>query len=166
MTVFERIYLDANVLIDLAQDQGKVGSLLQIIVNSHPKEGREPLFITSELTFSEVLVRPYRDRLESLARFYFRIRSGMYWLDVIPVAFAVLERAAALRASFKSLKLPDAIHIGTSQITSCSHFLTNDRGLSNIAAARHPFREEPMSSVNVIRADADTLSSILREVAP
>ncbi|MDB5522597.1 MAG: PilT protein [Rhizobium sp.] len=165
MTVFERIYLDANVLIDLAQDQGPVGSLLQIITDSHPQQGREPLFITSELTFSEVLVHPYRDRLESLSKFYFQIRSGIYWLNVIPVTFAVLERAAALRASFKSLRLPDAVHLSTSQLTSCSHFLTNDLGMSSVAETRHPFRDESMPSINVIRANADTLSSILREVA-
>lgn len=164
MTVFERIYLDANVLIDLAQDQGRVGSLLQSIVIKHPKEGRHPLFMTSELTFAEVLVWPYRDKVESLAKFYLQIRSGSYWLDVIPASFTMLARAAALRATFKSLKLPDAIHLGTSRIANCSHFLTNDLGLSDIAEARHQFREELMPPVNVIRANINSLESILGEI--
>jgi predicted nucleic acid-binding protein len=166
MKTYRRVYLDANVLIDLAQNQEEIGSLLQSIVDAHPIDRRPPLFVTSELTFSEVLVKPYRLKLDSLASFYLEIRMGSYWLDVGAVTFRVLERAAALRAASKSLKLPDAIHVGTAQILECSHFLTNDLGLTEMGEIKHPLLDERLPPISILRADIGTLSRILAELAP
>ena len=46
-------------------------------------------------------------------------------LQMLPVNRDVLVAAARLRAE-TSIKLPDAIHAATAQITGCSYFLTND----------------------------------------
>lgn len=42
-----------------------------------------------------------------------------------PVSRDVLLAAARLRAEI-GLKLPDAIHVATAQLTGCDQFLTND----------------------------------------
>jgi len=44
---------------------------------------------------------------------------------VVPVSREVLIAAAHLRAD-ANLKLPDAIHVATAQLTGCEQFLTND----------------------------------------
>ncbi|MBL7202552.1 MAG: PIN domain-containing protein [Anaerolineae bacterium] len=40
---------------------------------------------------------------------------------------AILERAARLRATTDSLRLPDAIHLATATLERCDRFLTNDK---------------------------------------
>ena len=164
MRLFHRIYIDANILIDLFEDRGAIGSALQTIVNQHPVDRQHPLFLTSQLTFSETLVRPYRDKDVVLARTYLETRFGNYWLQVEDVSFAVLECASALRAAMKSLRLPDAIHIATAQLSGCSHLLTNDLGLSSIADLRHPLSGEVVPALDVIRADVVTLELVLKEL--
>jgi predicted nucleic acid-binding protein len=56
-------------------------------------------------------------------------------LRVIPVQRAILIEAARQRATSRSLKLPDAIHVATAVILNCTTLLTNDqkfKSLSNL----------------------------------
>jgi predicted nucleic acid-binding protein len=53
-------------------------------------------------------------------------------LSVIDVDEVVLRRAAQLRADYKSLRTPDAIHAATSFQERASLFVTNDRGFRAI----------------------------------
>jgi predicted nucleic acid-binding protein len=50
---------------------------------------------------------------------------------MVPVSRDILVAAARLRAE-TNMKLPDAIHIATAQITGCSYLLTNDSHLRAI----------------------------------
>jgi len=59
---------------------------------------------------------------------------------LVPIARAVLERAAALRAA-TNLKTPDAIHAATALIEGCTLFVTNDA----------LFRRVPGLNVTVLR---------------
>ena len=61
-------------------------------------------------------------------------------MRLVPIARAVLERAAALRAA-TNLKTPDAIHAATALIEGCTLFVTNDA----------LFRRVPGLNVTVLR---------------
>jgi predicted nucleic acid-binding protein len=52
-------------------------------------------------------------------------------LQVVPITREVLVTAARLRAE-QGLKLPDAIHAATAQLTNCQQFLTNDTRFKNL----------------------------------
>jgi predicted nucleic acid-binding protein len=49
--------------------------------------------------------------------------------EVQPVSRDVLIEAAGLRAHRASIKLPDAIHIATARMSSCTFFVSDDRRL-------------------------------------
>lgn len=164
MNPFTRIYLDTNILIMLGETSDAAGEAIRRIMAAHG-EARPPLFVTSELTLSELLVVPYRDRNETLSGFYRRVLAGEVWLRTEPVSSQVLEAAAVLRAARRSIKLPDAIHTATAMATACSHFLTNDAGLKDFEAMPHPFSDVSLAPLSIIRPDEPTLSAILEELS-
>ena len=53
-------------------------------------------------------------------------------LAVAQLDAAILERAAELRATIESLRLPDAIHLATAETERCDPFLTNDKRLKSV----------------------------------
>src|ERR1043165_7565620 len=82
--------------------------------------------VTSELTLSELLVKPLEMQREDLINVYDNWMITNPYLEVGPISRDILFKAALLRARNKSLRLPDAIHVTTAQETSCRYFLTND----------------------------------------
>ena len=53
-------------------------------------------------------------------------------LAVAGLNAAIQERAAELRATIESLRLPDAIHLATAETERCDLFLTNDKRLRSV----------------------------------
>jgi predicted nucleic acid-binding protein len=86
-----------------------------------------PHLVTSELTFAELLVKPYKMKRYDLINAYDNWTISNLYIEVVPVVREVLRDAAYLRARDKSLKLPDAIHLTTAQGTKCRYFLTKDK---------------------------------------
>lgn len=82
--------------------------------------------VTSELSLSEVLVKPIQNGNTAQQDIYKQAISSTSTLQVVPVQRDVLIEAATLRATV-NLKLPDAIHAATAISTQCSTFLTNDQ---------------------------------------
>jgi predicted nucleic acid-binding protein len=166
MTLFPLVYLDTNILIALLEDEFEKGDALRKTIAGHRRSDAAPRFLTSALTFSELLVKPYRDHAHAAAQFYVALRAGNYWLSVVPVSEQVLDLAAALRAARRSLKLPDAIHVATAMQSGCSHLLTEDEGIQTGEPALHPLTGAGLTPVPVIRPDAPTLSAILKDLTP
>ena len=81
--------------------------------------------VTSELSLSEVLVKPIQNGNMAQQDIYKQALSSTSTLQVVPVQRDVLIEAARLRATV-NLKLPDAIHAATAIATQCSTFVTND----------------------------------------
>jgi predicted nucleic acid-binding protein len=164
MTSFARIYLDTNILIGIAEDASADGDRLRQVVSAHGA-GCDARLLTSQLTFSELLVRPYRDRNFALAEFYFNLSAGAHWLETIAVSAEILEAAAVIRTERRSLKLPDAIHIASAMVSGCSHLLTHDRGIVDTASIAHPFRRDVLPEMSVIRPDSQTLSAVIKDIS-
>jgi predicted nucleic acid-binding protein len=160
MSEYQRIYLDANIVIDMVEAVSETGDLLRSFATLHPVD-HPTFFRTSELTLSEVLVHPLRRGNSEIASIYVKMLAGEYWLTVSTVSTTVLEAASVLRASHGSLKLPDAIHIATAMLSDCSHFLTQDQRITDFQSSKHPFREQVLPDLKVIRPAPATLSSIL-----
>ncbi len=112
MTAVERVYLDTNVFIMLSEKDHRLQQLLVRMISSQPSE-KAAEFATSELTLSELLVKPYQAGDDTLINGYESLILNSEWLDVRPVDRAVLYYAAALRAQYRHLKLPDAIHVSS-----------------------------------------------------
>jgi predicted nucleic acid-binding protein len=126
MVAATKIYLDANVFISTIErrfSQEICDGLTELMMRPGRKS---PFIVTSELTFSEVLVRPMREEDADLVAIYENIIVDGPVLSVGPINRETLFHASRLRANHVSLKLPDAIHLSTAFNSGCDHFLTSD----------------------------------------
>jgi predicted nucleic acid-binding protein len=122
-----RLYVDANIFIRLLEGNDELASAIGTLFSQ--AWNRRIALVTSELTLAEVLVIPIRAGLDrSVARYDSLIRSNAA-LETNAIDRATLHSAAALRASYRALKLPDAIHLATALWSGCDRFLTADMKL-------------------------------------
>ncbi|WP_159945948.1 type II toxin-antitoxin system VapC family toxin [Rhizobium sp. 18065] len=166
MRAVRRVYLDTNVFILLAEKTHETQERLVALLAGQPSDA-EPRFATSELTLSELLVKPYREQDESLVRKYDSLMQQSEWLDLRPVDRDVLCHAAALRGQYGHLKLPDAIHLSSAIGQGCSHFLSDDRGIRDSYEVRHN-RQDPLlgiATLSVLRPDEPTLTSLIESLS-
>lgn len=129
LTLSGRVYLDTNIFIYALEGYSTFRAVLTTLFGALDR--CELAAITSELTLAEVLVKPFSDRSIERERAYLQILQPSTSLQMVPVSRDVLIAAARLRAE-TTMKLPDAIHAATAQITGCSYFLTNDTQLKTI----------------------------------
>ncbi len=87
--------------------------------------------ITSVITVTEVMVRPFQLGQHELARAYERRLTGQRGLTVIPVDTDIAARAAELRARYR-FPVPDAVQLATAIETGCQLFVTNDSRLRRV----------------------------------
>jgi len=87
--------------------------------------------VTSTLTLTEVLVRPYRHGNRSLGQQYSSILLHSRNLKTLPVSAAIAAEAARLRAAH-GLKTPDSIQVATAHLSNAAAFLSNDAGIASI----------------------------------
>lgn len=126
----KRLAIDSVILIYVlnaeAPQHRKALDLLQTI-----ETGRQPA-VWSTVAVAEVLVHPIASgQIDYLSR------ARQLVLDfpnsqVIPVSANIAEYAAALRARFASLKLPDALHLATAVMSKAEVFVTNDINVAKL----------------------------------
>ena len=120
------IYLDTNVFIYLIESPvAKYQMLFKIMQFVEQGTIRA---VTSDLTFGELLVKPYAQDT-ALANTYFELLNNSPVLKLAPIDREIIIHAARLRSLKKGLKLPDAIHLATAERSGCDAILTNDRDL-------------------------------------
>lgn len=129
LTLSGRVYLDTNIFIYALEGYSTFRAVLTTPFETLDRH--ELAAITSEPTLAEALVKPFIDRSVDREAAYLRILQSSASLQMVPVSRDILVAAARLRAE-TNMKLPDAIHIATAQITGCSYFLTNDSHLRAI----------------------------------
>jgi predicted nucleic acid-binding protein len=162
MPAIKKVYIDTNIFILAFENAGIATQLLRKLFATKSKR---PLFATSELTLSELLVRPFRDANSRLVDAYDRTIVSSPWLDVIPVGKPVLRYAALLRANYPSLKLPDAIHVSTALATECTHILTSDTGLKHDYEIKGADAAPKRSPLTTLRPDDATLTSLIESLS-
>lgn len=119
-----RVYLDANVFIAALETAGAHSDHAWWLLRSI-EEGTI-VGVTSEITLSEILVKPIERDNTGLAEAYERMISPAAHFETVGVSRDVLIEAAHLRAARHSLRLPDAIHVASAQQAACSIFITGD----------------------------------------
>ncbi|CDN50491.1 type II toxin-antitoxin system VapC family toxin [Neorhizobium galegae] len=158
-----KIYLDTNIFILAFENNSEISTALANLLSIDHHSRR---FATSELTLSELLVKPYRDGNDSAIDRYEGLIQTNEWLEVLPVGRQMLWYAAILRSQNVGLKLPDSIHISTAFGAGCTHLLTADMGLKDIYEITH-FRyglTKGSSPLTVLRPDETTLSSLIESL--
>jgi predicted nucleic acid-binding protein len=162
MAIPDRLYVDANVFVRLFEGNDKLSAALARLFLREPT-GQRPLLATSELTFAELVVVPIREGNEQLVQRYDNWTRSNEYLEIGPVDRAILWSAAALRARYSSLKLPDAIHVGTALKAGCSHFMTADLKLagSYVLDVQHRGDAPGSAGIEVMRPDIDIIDAIV-----
>ena len=125
------VYLDANILIRMTEGTPEDRNALRSMLSAYVALGA--VFITSELTLTEVLVHPIRFKRQDHIERYNRLLSE--FIEPKPVSREVLLTAASLRADLPSLRTPDAIHTATALLAKAAVFITGDRGIKTIQGA-------------------------------
>jgi predicted nucleic acid-binding protein len=129
LTLSGRVYLDTNIFIYALEGYPAFRPILTTLFNALDRG--ELTAVTSELTLAEALVKPLLDRHAERQAAYLQVLQPSPSLHLAPVSREVLLAAARLRAE-TGLKLPDAIHAATAQLTGCDQFLTNDARLTSL----------------------------------
>lgn len=119
------VYLDTNVLIYMTEGAAAFKKSLEVFFKK--AIAAEAQFVTSELAFMEVLVRPIRDKNESLLVAYNDLFER--FVKALPINRAILIRAAELRAEKLKFRTPDAIHVATAEQAGAQFFATGDDGI-------------------------------------
>ena len=154
------LYLDTNVIVALIEAQEAEPDSLWMFMN-RARATKIVSFHTSALSFSELLVKPYRSRDEGLVRQYLQLAKSDDWLAVHQVAPTVIELAAVLRASTR-LRLPDAIHVATAMLADCDDMLTFDVGITSLPQLQHPISGKPIGQpIEVVRPDEASLRELI-----
>jgi predicted nucleic acid-binding protein len=81
--------------------------------------------ITSTVTMTELLVRPYREGGHDAVDRFYSVLSRYPNLEWLPVDLRIADIAARLRAEF-GLRTPDALQAATAAHGKATGFLTND----------------------------------------
>ncbi|MBG0802316.1 MAG: type II toxin-antitoxin system VapC family toxin [Methylocystis silviterrae] len=123
-----RIYLDANVFID-AFENDDVPITRGRMVLDHIRGGGA-VGVISELVVAELLTKPFETGDRELCDAYEALFDCSSTIETFPIDRHVLMQAAMLRATVKSLRMPDAIHVATAKLHNCAAFVTADRRLA------------------------------------
>ncbi len=119
------VYLDANVIIYLTEGNPAFKATIEGLFTEIEQAGAR--IITSELTYTEVLVVPFRTGDAQLARAYEHLMETL--IEPLPIRRNDLFLAAKLRASTPKLRTPDALHLATAIHAEADIFVTGDAAL-------------------------------------
>lgn len=123
------VYLDANVIIYLTEGNPEFKASLDVLFVEIDRARAR--LITSELSYTEVLVLPFRAGDGELASAYERLMDT--FVKPLPLGRQELFLAAKLRANTPKLRTPDSLHLATAMLAGADVFVSGDAGI-NISA--------------------------------
>ncbi len=85
-------------------------------------------FITSVITMEEYFVFPYRNKEYSYIDMFNRLVETTD-MEVVEINKEIAQKAAQIRAEYKSFKAMDALQLAVACLSKCDLFLTNDKQL-------------------------------------
>ncbi len=123
----QRVYLDSSTFIYWIETPDLCGGFVTNLETAIRTGGCT--LVTSILSLSEILVKPFRDEDLILALAYIELLLEAGVVECLPVDQLVARRAAGIRSK-TSLRTPDSIHLATGQLARCTLFTTSDRAWS------------------------------------
>lgn len=119
------VYLDTNAIIYLTEGNPDFKASIEGLFVEIERAGAR--LVTSELTFTEVLVLPFRVGNDELAAAYERLLDTL--IEPIPLGRQELFLAAKLRANTPKLRTPDSLHLATAILVGADVFVSGDTGI-------------------------------------
>jgi predicted nucleic acid-binding protein len=123
-----RIYLDSNVFIDAFENDDLLVTRGRLVLD-HVRAGGA-VGVISELVVAELLTKPMETGDSELRDAYEALFESSSMIEAFPIDRRVLVQAASLRATVKSMRMPDAIHVATAELQNCRAFVTADSRLA------------------------------------
>lgn len=96
---------------------------------------RDVDFVSSVITVEEYLVFPYRIHSQQYIDLFKKLVKTLE-MEVVIIDEKIAEKAAQIRAEFKSFKAMDALQLGAASLSKCDLFLTNDKQLRQFKEVR------------------------------
>jgi predicted nucleic acid-binding protein len=129
----QKIFVDTAPLVYLMEGQGlraeKVAGLLELSTKVNAT------WVTSLVTYMEILVLPTREGQAALAGKYRDFLTNSDQISLHPLDVAVADVAVELRARHR-LKVPDAVQLATARVSGADLILTNDRSWAVVPGPR------------------------------
>ncbi len=123
------VFLDTAPLIYFIEGNSEYDKKLIPVFKAN-EEGKFQ-FVTSALTFTEVLIQPIKLKRNDLVEQYTETLTSYSGIEIVEMNIQVALRAAHLRVKY-NLRTPDAIQVATALERSANIFLTNDRKLKTV----------------------------------
>ena len=123
----KRVYVDTNVLIYFFEGFLEYRHLIQEIADCVDDD--EITLLTGEITIAEIMVMPFKKDDLRLINLYTTALNDTDFIHLIPTTQNIYLKTAFLRATFKSMKTPDAIQVASAIEGEADIFITNDKGI-------------------------------------
>jgi predicted nucleic acid-binding protein len=128
----KRIALDTNVFIYTLEENPRYVGLAKEVLAWVEQQGN--LAVTSTITMTEVLVKPYKAPGVLAARLWiYGLLSTYPNLEWVAVDLEIADLAARFRAHY-GLKTPDALHAATAARSGATGLVTNDSSFQRVPA--------------------------------
>lgn len=125
----KRVYFDTNIFIYIFEGSPEYQSSVKTILELAESEDIE--IFTNEITLGELLVFPFKNKLEGIARTYIEALNNPDFVTLTPTTQDIHIKAAKMRAQY-GMKYPDAVHVASALSSGCDVFLSNDRKIKDI----------------------------------
>ena len=122
---FTSVALDTNIFINALSVKLSVSGPTEQVLEKIRKES--PTVYISVLVFEEFFIRIFKDNLDKRIAYYEDYITGGGFYTVVNVDRRIARQAAKIRAKYRAIKAPDAIHIASAQEVGSKIFLTFDR---------------------------------------
>lgn len=126
-----RVALDTSVFIYHLEANPKYLALTDCVFSW--LDSKTATAVTSVITMTELLVKPYRESDEESAAECYALLSTYPHLDWISPTLEIADLAAEIRATHR-LRTPDALQAATSMHARATAFLTNDPVFDRVPA--------------------------------
>ena len=126
----ETVFIDSAPFIYFVERKPVYVDILRPVFNAI--DAGELRAITSMITYAEVLVLPFRQGNQDLAKKYETLLLETPSLTIVPFNLKLAKQTAEIRAKH-GLKTPDAIQWATATRYGVKFFLTNDRGFQRFS---------------------------------
>lgn len=120
------VFLDTQCFIYLVEQNSDFLLPMKLLFDDISKN--KIVGVTSILTLSEILVKPFKDRNTKLVNAYLELVNELPNFKLLSPNNLIAINAAKIRAEYNIL-LPDAYQLAMAQEFGCRSFLTNDNQL-------------------------------------
>ncbi|HUU03728.1 MAG TPA: PIN domain-containing protein [Myxococcota bacterium] len=124
-----RISIDTSIFIYFVERHPRYHSLCEPIFKAI-ESGKIEAF-TSTVSLLEILVQPYRRKLDDLALKFYSLFVTYPNLNWVNLTIGIADKAARLRAEY-SLKTPDAVQLASAFSSDATGFICNDLSFKKV----------------------------------